>query len=164
MAVTDEIMRSWRSPAAAMRRQLPHMTEGRALTYLLIASVMIIIAQAPRLSRAAHLNPDVPFEPQFLAAALGILAVLPAFAYALAAVSHLVSKAMGGQGTWLGARLALFWTLLAVSPLFLLHGLVAGFIGPGAQLTFVGAIVVAGFLIHWLLSLREAERGLGAAT
>jgi hypothetical protein len=163
MAVTDEILRSWRDPQAAIRRQLPWMTEGRALTYLLLACVMIIVAQMPRLARAAHLNPEVPFEPQLLAAALGILAAVPAVAYGLAALTHLLSRAFGGQGSWLGARLALFWTLLSIAPLVLLHGLIAGMIGPGIQLNIAGGVLVAAFFLHWLLTLAEAEWGQVAA-
>ncbi len=159
MAVTDEILRSWRGPGAAIRRQLPQITEARVLTYLLMACVMIIVAQAPYLARQAHLDPEIPLEPRLLGAALGILAVLPAMAYVIAALSHLVARTLGGQGTWLGARLALFWTLLAISPLFLLNGLVAGMIGPGPQLTLVGAVLAIAFFAHWLLALAEAERG-----
>ncbi|MER3352422.1 MAG: hypothetical protein RLQ73_00450, partial [Hoeflea sp. D1-CHI-28] len=59
-----------------------------------------------------------------------------------------------------GSRLALFWAFLAASPLLLLYGLVAGFIGPGAGLTGVGVGWVAVFLWFWLSNLREAEWGM----
>lgn len=157
MSVTDEIFRSWRSPRSVIRRQLPTITEARALSYLMMACVFIVIAQAPRIARQAHFDPDIPFEPQMVAAALGIFAIVPAVAFLLSALSHLAARALGGQGSWLGARLALFWTLLALSPLVLLYGLVAGFIGPGVQLTLVGILLSAAFFIYWVLAWVAAE-------
>jgi len=65
---------------------------------------------------------------------------------------------VGGKGTWFGARLALFWSLLASTPLILLHGLVAGFIGDGPVQMAVGLLWLAVFLWFWLSCLRRAER------
>jgi hypothetical protein len=39
-----------------------------------------------------------------------------------------------------------------------LHGLIAGFIGPGPALQGVGLIVLIAFLTIWSFALREAER------
>ena len=83
--------------------------------------------------------------------------MLPLLLYLVAGLSHLVARVMGGQGDWFGARLALFWSLLATAPLVLFYGLVAGFIGPGAGLTLVGAIWLAVFLWFWISCLRQAE-------
>jgi hypothetical protein len=44
----------------------------------------------------------------------------------------------------------------------LLHGLVAGFIGPGAALSVVGSILLIAFLTIWTLCLVEAERAAEA--
>jgi hypothetical protein len=136
--------------------------EGRALAYLMSASALIFVAQWPRLSREAYLQPEVPLEARLGAALLGWLFMAPLFFYALAALSHLAARVMGGRGSWLAARLALFWTLLAVAPGFLFHGLVAGFIGPGPALTVTGALLLGGFVLHWIFALAEAER-IGAA-
>jgi hypothetical protein len=65
---------------------------------------------------------------------------------------------MGGQGTGYGARVALFWSLLAVSPLMLFQGLVRGFVGPGPGLTATGIVVALAFLALWINALIEAER------
>jgi hypothetical protein len=158
MAVSTEIVRSWRAPGAAIRRQLDAgVGEARALAYLMAACGLIFVAQWPRLSREAHLNPDVPLEALMAGALQGIVFILPLLLYGVAAISHLVARAFGGCGSWLGARLALFWTLLATAPLFLLHGLVAGFLGPGAALNAAGIVLSAGFLGHWLLALAGAE-------
>jgi hypothetical protein len=69
-----------------------------------------------------------------------------------------VARLLGGQGTHLGARMALFWSLLAVSPLMLFQGLVRGFVGPGAGLTATGVLVLVVFLVIWANALIEAER------
>ena len=77
--------------------------------------------------------------------------------YALAALSHLVARAAGARGTWYDARLALFWALLAASPLWLLNGLVAGFVGPGLQQDIVGGVALLAFLALWLRGLWALE-------
>ncbi len=74
-------------------------------------------------------------------ALMATLFLLPPLAYLLAAISHLVARAFGGKGTGYGARVALFWSLLAVSPLMLLQGLVRGFIGEGPALMATGVVV-----------------------
>lgn len=161
MSLTREIRLSWRAPRTAIRRQLADgLREDRALIYLVVACLLIFVAQWPRLSREAHLDPSVPLDARIGAALLGWLFMAPLFFYALAALSHLVARALGGQGSWFSARLALFWTLLVVSPLFLFDGLVAGFLGDGPQRVISGAILLGGFVLHWMLTLAEAE-GLG---
>lgn len=158
MAVSSEIVRSWRAPGAAIRRQLDAgVGEARALAYLMVGCGLVFVAQWPRLSREAHLNPEVPLEALVAGALQGIVFILPLLLYGLAALSHLAARAIGGRGSWLGARLALFWTLLATTPLFLLHGLVAGFLGPGVALDATGLVLASGFLGHWLLALAGAE-------
>jgi hypothetical protein len=89
---------------------------------------------------------------------LALLALVPFF-YLLAAVSRWIAKAMGGQGSYFSARLALFSALLAVTPGMLLQGLVAGMIGPGLQANLVAVVVGLGFLWIWISMLREAGRG-----
>lgn len=158
MAVSTEILRSWRGPGAATRRQLQAgVGEARALAYLMAACALIFVAQWPRLSREAYLNREVPLEALLAGALQGIVIYLPLLLYGVAALSHLLARLLGGRGSWLGARLALFWTLLASTPLFLLHGLVAGFLGPGPALNAVGLLLITGFLGHWLLALIGAE-------
>ncbi len=163
MAVSTDIGRSWRGPGTALRRQLAAgATEGRALAFLMAACGLIFVAQWPRLSREAHLDPSVPLEARIAGALQGIVFILPLAMYGLAALSHLLARLFGGTGTWFAARLALFWSLLAAAPLFLLHGLVAGFVGPGPALDLTGLVVLAAFLGHWALALAAAERPVRA--
>lgn len=163
MAISTEMLRSWRAPGQAVRRQLAAgVGDPRALAYLIAACGLIFVAQWPRLAREAHLDPSVPLDARVGAALMGWMFIAPLFFYGLAALSHLVARAFGGRGTWFGARLALFWSLLVSVPLWLLSGLTAGFIGPGPALTLTGVLLAVGFLGHWIAALAGAE-GFGAA-
>lgn len=158
MSVTRDIAATWRAPRATLRRLLAAgPREDRAIVYLMLACLLIFVAQWPRLARQAHLDDAVPLEGLLAGALFGWLFVAPLFFYGLAALSHLVARVLGGQGTWYGARLALFWALLSVAPLWLLHGLVAGFLGASLPLSFVATLLAVAFLAIWLLSLAEAE-------
>lgn len=162
MPVTTDIAGSYRRPRAVMRRLLDRGEhEGRALAILMAGCAVTFVAQWPRLAREAHLTGQ-ELNPLMGGALLGWLFIAPLAFYAIALLSHLVCRLLGGTGTAYGARLALFWAFLAASPLLLLHGLVAGFIGPGPGLTGVGLIWCGVFLWFWLSNLREAEWGQGA--
>ncbi len=164
MPVTNDIVRTWRRPRAVMRDLLDQgRREDRAIMYLMVSCFLIFVAQWPRLRRVAEglepspFPPDVNFEGMMTYTFFGSVIILPLIMYGIAALSHLVAKVLGGQGTWFGARLALFWTLLATTPLFLFYGLVRGLIGHGTQAVFVGAIGAIAFVFIWIQSLREAE-------
>ncbi|MCB1399655.1 MAG: YIP1 family protein [Rhodobacteraceae bacterium] len=157
MPATDDILRSYRAPRAVMRDLLARgRSEPWVLTILLSALGVVFIAQWPRLSRLAHLEADQPLTGLMVGTGLALVAVVPVF-YLLAAGSHLVLRPLGGHGSFYGARLALFWALLAVSPLMLLQGLVAGFIGPGVQMQAMSVLVGLAFLAIWFAALRVAE-------
>lgn len=159
MPVTLDILRAWRSPRRLIREKLDAgPREDRALATLMGASALIFVAQWPGLSRAAHFDPSVPLEARLSGALLATVFMLPLLAYVIGAASHLLARLLRGKGTWFGARLALFWALLAVSPLMLFNGLVAGFIGAGPTATLVGVLVMVGFLYLWINMLIEAER------
>lgn len=162
MAVTSDIVESWRRPRAVVRR---HLSRGRsepfAFSLLVVFLIVAFISFWPRAARVAHETPDTPIEAQLLALGLGLLATIPAW-YLLATLSRLVSRVFGGQGTGYAARIALFWALVAVSPVMLLQGLVAGMIGPGPALNAMGVLSLAAFLWFWISGMIEAE-GAGVA-
>ncbi|NJM84050.1 MAG: YIP1 family protein [Tabrizicola sp.] len=159
MSITAEMSHSWKSPRVALRRKLEDgVREDRALAVLMGACFLVFVAQWPVLSRAASLAPDVPLDARMGGALMATIFVLPPVLYGVAAVSHLIARAFGGQGSHYGARLALFWALLCVSPVLLLNGLIAGIVGPGPAVTLVGGLVLAAFLYLWINMLIEAER------
>lgn len=163
MALTLDILGTYRSPRAVMRRHLAMgAREDRALFNMVLACGLIFVAQWPRLSRQAWLDDTVPLDALLGGALMGWLFLAPLALYLIAGLSHLLARVVGGRGNWYAARLALFWSLLAASPLWLLNGLVAGFIGPGAAFSLTGLIALAVFLTFWGLSLFEAERPMVA--
>ncbi|MDR5654495.1 YIP1 family protein [Ruixingdingia sedimenti] len=159
MSVAARILTTYRDPRGVMRAHLAEgVREDRALAVLMAACLLIFVAQWPGLARAAHLDPSTPLDARLGGALMSTMFLFPLFAYLLAALSHLAARAFGGRGSGFGARLALFWSLLAVSPLMLFQGLVAGFVGPGAAQIVVGLAVGAVFLFLWLSALAEAGR------
>ncbi|QBY00412.1 YIP1 family protein [Rhodophyticola sp. CCM32] len=159
MTVTTDIVQSWRRPRRVLRRLLDTgRREDRALVYLMLACLLIFVAQWPRLQREAVLSTDVPLEALIAGALFGWLFVAPLAIYGLGTLSHLLARILGGQGSNYSARLALFWSLLATSPGFLFHGLVMGMIGPGPAQTVVGFALLLAFLVIWGMTLIEAEQ------
>ncbi|MEM9709694.1 MAG: YIP1 family protein [Pseudomonadota bacterium] len=158
MSVARDIIRTYFAPRETLRRKIgAGAREDRALATLFGACILIFIAQWPGLAREAHLNEGSELDMLMGAALFGWVFVAPLLLYALAAFSHILARIFGGQGTWFRARMALFWALLAASPLWLLHGLVKGFIGPGAALQAVGFLALGAFLVFWGTGLWEAE-------
>jgi hypothetical protein len=158
MAVTTDIIQSWRRPRVVLRRHLQRgVSEAFAFSLLFVFLILAIVAQWPPTARAAFAAGDASAMPRMLAIALAVFASLPIW-YVLAAVGHLVSRMFGGKGGWYGARMALFAALVAVSPLMLLQGLVAGLIGPSPGLIAVSVLVGVGFLYIWINMLIESER------
>jgi hypothetical protein len=158
MSITTDIVESWRRPRVVVRR---HLARGRSepFAFSLLAAflVMAFVAQWPVASRAAFEDGQSPLAPRLLAIALALLATIPLW-YGLAALSRVVARLFGGRGSWYGARIALFWSLVAVTPLMLLQGMVAGLIGPSPGLTAVGLLAAAAFVIFWASALIEVER------
>ncbi|MEM6307103.1 MAG: YIP1 family protein [Pseudomonadota bacterium] len=158
MPVTRDIVAAHSRPRRVMARLLAMgQREDRALAMLMGACFIWFAAQWPWRAREAHLN-DLDLTDLIQNDMFAMIFVLPLLAYGFAALTHLMAKPFGGQGDWYGARLALFWAMLASSPLIVLSGMVKGFIGPGVENTAVGALWFAVFLWIWLPSLWEAER------
>ena len=129
MSVIDDVIRSYRAPRAVFQRRLSMGTrEDKALAVLMGATMLVWIF------------------------------IMPLAFYLIGTLSHFVMRLVGGRGTAFRARLALFWALLCATPLWLLWGLVAGFIGEGVQMTLTGALALLAFLLFWSINLREAER------
>jgi hypothetical protein len=158
MSALTDIAATYRGPGGVLRRLLARgQREDRALAILMAGCALVFVAQWPRLAREAHLTGQ-DLNPLLGASLLGWIIIMPLVLYLLAGVAHIIARVLGGRGSFYGARLALFWALLAASPLLLLHGLVAGFIGPGPQLVLVGALWCAVFLWFWLGGMVAAER------
>lgn len=158
MGIFPRILRSWRSPRVVMREILAAGTrEDRALATLVGAALLLFVAQWPIHARAAHLDPSIPLDARIGGALMGAVFLLMPLAYLLAAISHWLCKALGGQGSHYRARMALFWALLAVGPFMLLNGLVGGFVDTSQSQSLVSAFAGGMFLLIWGANLRVAE-------
>lgn len=159
MGVALDIVRAWRSPRQVMQQHLAAgPREDRVLMFLLVGCLLVFVAQFPRLWRDALVDPSIPFEARLGGAMLGWVFIAPLAFYLIAAISRILSRFLGGQGSWYSARLALFWALLVASPLWLLDGIIAGLIGPGMVLNIMGIGALLVFVIVWGASLYQAER------
>ncbi|WP_299596723.1 YIP1 family protein [uncultured Tateyamaria sp.] len=158
MAITRNISATYRGPGRVIRRLLElGQREDRALAYLMASCALVFIAQLPRLAREAHLTGQ-DLNMLMGASLLAWIFVAPLLFYMIAFAARGVGYILRGQGTPYGARLALFWALLASSPLILLHGLIAGFIGPGIELQVVGLIWFVVFMWFWIGGSIAQER------
>ncbi|WP_299148001.1 YIP1 family protein [uncultured Tateyamaria sp.] len=150
MALTHNIAATYRGPGRVIRRLLDlGQREDRALAYLMGACALIFVAQLPRLSREAHLTGQ-DLDMLMGATLMAWLFIAPLLFYAIAFLVRGIGRVLGGRGDAYGARLALFWALFASTPLILLHGLVAGFVGPGLETQIVGLIWCCVFLWFWI--------------
>jgi len=165
MPVTNDIVRTYKRPRAVMRDLLDQgRREDRAIAFLMISCFLIFVAQWPRLSRTAAgfgvpEGTEVPALDRLMAYELmAWLMIWPLVLYIFASLTHQAARLFGGAAQdGYGARLALFWTMMATVPLLLLHGLMAGFLGPGLETNIIGTIWLIAFVVIWVQCLREAE-------
>lgn len=152
-------MATYRRPGAVVRRLVSEgPREDRALFFLMVACGLVFVAQLPRLAREAHLT-GTELNMLLGGTLLAWIVIAPLILYALAAIAHIIGRVLGGQGSGYGARVALFWALLASAPLMLLRGLVAGFIGEGLQLDIVDFVWFLCFVWFWVSGSIAQERG-----
>ena len=159
MPFTQDIAATYRGPGKVVRRLVnAGQREDRALAILMGACAILFIARWPALARQAHLE-GLELNMLLGGTLMATVFLAPLLFYVLAFVAHLIARAVGGQGPSYNARIALFWSLLASSPLILLNGLVAGYIGAGIQLTIVGLIWFCVFMWFWISGMLAAYRG-----
>lgn len=173
MAVTTQILRSYLRPRRVMRALIAannagDRPEARGFVYMLVGLLIIFISQLPDLIGVGLYSADLsqeltgedgpaPVDARIAITLFAWLFVWPLILYIIAGASHLVARVLGGQGRGLDARLALFWAVLAVSPLFLLRGM--GSVAHAASLVMVvNYTIAAAFFWIWLSGLVEAER------
>lgn len=161
MAVTSDIVQSYRAPRAVLRRlhgRPGERREARILVYLMLACVLICVAQGPRLAREAELDPSVPLEARLAGALFAWVFIAPLLFYVLAGFLALIGR-IAGKVDGFSVRLALFWALLVASPVVLLQGLVSGLIGQGIEAAAVFLVAAAVFCWVLVAGLRVAYEG-----
>ncbi|OIQ33029.1 MAG: YIP1 family protein [Roseobacter sp. MedPE-SWchi] len=155
MAVTGDILSTYRGPRRVFARLLSMgPREDRMLAILMAGCALMFVSRMPSLAREAHLTGQE--QTMLLSNALfGIIFVAPLALYTLALIAHFLARGLRGTGESHAARLALFWSFLATSPLMLLNGLVAGMIGPGTELNLIGGLWFSAFLWFWVSGMYQ---------
>ncbi len=138
MSVVRDIIRTYRAPREVQARRISgEPREDRALAILLAACALIFVAQWPRLSREAFLDPTIGLDARMAGALFAWILIMPLVFYAVSILLTLILRMPGHA-----VRMALFWALLASTPLWLLAGLLAGFApGPGFGLVSAAALL-----------------------
>ncbi|TVR44226.1 MAG: YIP1 family protein [Rhodobacteraceae bacterium] len=159
MSLMRNIARSYRAPGrvvAALDAQ--GVREPQLLFFLCLACGLIFLSQWPVLSRAAALDPSISFEQRLGGALFGVMFMLPLILYGVAGLLQLGMRLVSGPVAGLRVRLALFWALVAIAPLMLVHGGLRGFLGSSLAVQLFGFVVLAAFLYILGAGLRSVAR------
>ncbi|MDE2788936.1 MAG: YIP1 family protein [Paracoccaceae bacterium] len=156
-SLTWEILGSYRHPRQNFDRQLDrHVGEERILFYGILACFLTFVARLPVIAQA-NTGPDAPPLEAVIAGQFAVsLLMAPLLLYALAAVSHLLARSVGGAGGWRESRLALFWAVLASTPMVLVAGIVAVVANRYLSTAFL-TLVAALFIAYWIQCLIRVE-------
>jgi hypothetical protein len=167
MSIAARIVATWRNPRLVMRDHLAGgAREDRAIAVLMGAAGLSLVAQLPAMWRAVAITPEIPLEARLGAALMATLFLLPLIAYAIAGVSWVLLRVLGRRNVGgFATRIALFWAMLASTPLVLVHRVFEAILPLGSPLvTIAGLAAFGGFLYLWLAALAEAWRSAVATT
>ena len=121
-----EILAAYGDLRASVRRQVDfHPREATITAYIMFGSFAIFLGFLPRLF-ATDLSGNVE---QSLAAGVIVwffivMFFLPLAFYSLSALSHLIAKRSGGQGSFYSARVAFGWMVVVLAPLVLIKSII----------------------------------------
>jgi hypothetical protein len=166
MAISTDIVRTWRRPRAVMRDLIDRgIREDRALAILMGACFLMFLAQLPLLARLANLSteaaaldatrPVLDQNQLFGTAFVGWMMIAPLAFYAIAWLAYLALRVFRVRVTGYGVRLGLFWSFLAATPLALLLGLFQGLNGPGPGTNLVGLLWIGSLIWFSVQTVRE---------
>jgi len=157
MSAVRDIIATYRRPREVFTRWIGgEPDEPRALIVVMFACSVVFLSQWPVAARQSFVTGD-DIAPQIGGNLMAWLFIAPLALYAIAWISHLALRLLGGNGNGFASRMALFWALLAASPLWLLNGLVTGIIGAGFQAQMIGSLGFFAFLIFWAVGIKTAH-------
>ncbi len=146
-------------PAAVMRKKMAAgLREETLLAYLMFACLISFFVRLPglvALHRAAQ--GGTPLETEIGGMFVATLFFAPLFLYALAAISRLGARLFGGGGDWRGARLALFWTILALQPVVIASVYLSARLPFGPARSILSIVFAGFFLLTWVRALIATE-------
>ena len=157
MSAVRDIMATYRRPREVFGRWIGgEPDESRALIVMMSACTVVFLSQWPVAARQSFLTGN-DIAPQIGGSLMAWLFIAPLALYGIAWISHLVARLFGGNGNGFASRMALFWALLAASPLWLLNGLVTGIMGAGFQAQLIGSLGLFAFVIFWAVGVKTAH-------
>lgn len=145
---------TWRAPGRVMKAQTGLRDAGLVIV-LMLALLLFLLAQLPVHNRAAMLDASIPRNGRIAGAAIAVLTIVPVLAYLLAGLVSLFSF---GRIDGYASRVALFWSLFAISPAMLLGGVLEGFTGQSPALRIVQIATGLIFLWFWFTGLRVLRK------
>lgn len=151
----------YRRPARVVRSLYTMgQREDLAIAWLMIGCLLAAVAGMPIAQRDVVMNGG-DIQQRIIYLLFSSLLLLPLVFYLLAGIAFAVIKPFRSAITGYGARLALFWGWLALAPLMLFYGLLAGINGPdhpGTVLVqWVGVAVALWFWISGLIEVSKAK-------
>lgn len=147
--ILPRLLLTWRAPSRVMRAQAA-LSDPSLLMVLMVAMALFFVAQLPVHNRAALIDPSIPVEARVGGALFAVLGLMPLLAYGAA---WLVSALSWGRISGHASRVALFWSLMAITPAMLLCGLVEGYLGASTALRLLQLATFAVFLRFWIAGL-----------
>ncbi|MCA8868000.1 MAG: YIP1 family protein [Rhodobacteraceae bacterium] len=161
MSLLADMLETHYRPARVQARRLARRPEERNLLALLaLVCLVTFLTRLPFLVET-QASAVEPLEARVAAMLIATMLFGPLFLYAVAALSHLVALALGGQGGWFQARLALIWTLFAFQPLVVVSVILGRLGGPGQPSVVIGLGLLVWFMTAWIIGLWHHERPLG---
>lgn len=162
--LTERTLAAYVNARASMRRELDGWrSEAQLLFYLILACFLWFVAGLPFAIYGKEVAAGTPLAGVLAARLFGTVILLPFVMYALAAISRNISRIFGGTGTYMNARLALFWAFIAAMPAILALSIIGalsiilfGF-SPGIVGVSVGLVQFCVILGFWSACLAEAE-------
>ncbi|MFT7524166.1 MAG: phosphoglycerol transferase MdoB-like AlkP superfamily enzyme, partial [Candidatus Paceibacteria bacterium] len=99
-------------------------------------------------------NVEGPLQALMAGSLVASVFFAPIFFYVFAAFTALFAKFLGGKGTWQSARLALFWSLIAMQPLVLVTQVMAVQLGPNLITQGILMALAAFFTWVWYTGMK----------
>ena len=160
MSTVQLILASYRSPTKAFAQKLGEgISETRIFIWLLVSCFLSFLARLPLLSREAHLDVGGPPLDSIIGGVLvSFIFMVPLVFYALSIVLCLIFRVWFTNLKWLYFRGAFFWSLLAVSPLVLVRGVLVGIYGTSAYINMISVFVFLYFIYILICSVRTISR------
>ena len=143
MSVVVKISKTYRRPIRTYSNLFASgPSEKQNLAYLMGACLLYFISSWPFQARKAF-EDQIPLEGLISGTLISALFVAPLGFYLISIVFHLLAKALGSKISGVEIRLILFWAFLAIAPLMLLRGLVAGFFDTKLQYSIVSGLALS---------------------